>query len=97
MHVIQPGRQRKGEVRAHEGILGIASIYRIAGEGRVIAEILHSMTAVPALAIHAAHPGNTDSRSQRQLRCLAVNHLSDDLMAWDELRSNRRQVSFHDV
>jgi hypothetical protein len=53
--------------------------------------------AVPAFAIYAAHPGNSDSRSQRQLRRLPVNHFSDDLMARNELLSNRRQVSFDDV
>src|ERR1035438_7527885 len=97
MHVIEPGRQRKCEVRAHEGIFGIATIHGISGEGRVIAEILHSMTAVPAFAIYATHPGNTDSRSQRQLRRLPVNHLSDDLMARNELLSDWRKISFDDM
>ena len=97
MHVIQPGRQRKGELRTHQGILGIASINRISSEGRVIAEILHSVPAVPAFAIYATHPGNTDSRSQRQLCRLPVNHLSDDLMARNELLSDWRKISFDDM
>jgi hypothetical protein len=55
------------------------------------------VTAVPAFAIYATHPGNTDSRSQRQLRRLPVNHLSDDLMARNELLSDWRKISFDDM
>jgi len=97
MHVIQTGRQRKSEVRARQGIFGIASIYGISSEGRPITEILQSVTAVPAIAIYATHPGNTGSGSQRQLRGRTLNHLSDNLMARNELRFKRRQVPFNDV
>ena len=97
MYVIQTGRQRKGEVAAREGIFGIAAIHRIPREGGPIAQIFHSVTAVPAIAIYTAHPGNTDSRSQRQFLCRPINHLADDLMARDELLFHQRQVSFHDV
>jgi hypothetical protein len=52
---------------------------------------------VPAIAIDASHPGNTDTRSQRQLRGRAFDHFPHDLMARNESRSNGRQISFYDV
>jgi hypothetical protein len=42
------------------------------------------MTAVPAITIDATHPGNTNPRSKRQLRRLAFDDLSYDLVARDE-------------
>jgi hypothetical protein len=53
--------------------------------------------AIPAVAIYATHPGNANSRSERQLLRSAINYLSDDLMAGNEFRLNRRQISFRDV
>jgi hypothetical protein len=52
---------------------------------------------VPAIAIYASHPGNTDARSERHLRSRAFDHFPHDLMTRNELRSKRRQISFHDV
>jgi len=90
MYVIQTSRQRKGEVRAHEDILGITSIQRVSRKGRLITQIFHSVMTVPAIAIYAAHPRDTDTRSERQLRGRAFDHFPHDLMARDELRSKRR-------
>ena len=53
--------------------------------------------AVPSITVYGAHPGNTDSRSQRQLRCRAVDNLSHNLMSRDESWLNWRQISFDDV
>jgi hypothetical protein len=53
--------------------------------------------AEPASAVDAAHPGNTDTRSQRQLRGRPLDHFSHNLMAGNETGSNRRKISFHDV
>jgi hypothetical protein len=97
MYVIQPSGQRKGEIGAHEDILGIASIHRVSGEGGPIAQIFHVVMTVPAIAIDTAHPGNADPRSERQLRGRAFDHFPDDLMTGYELRSKRRQISFNDV
>jgi hypothetical protein len=52
---------------------------------------------VPAITVHATHPGNANSRSPRQLGRLTLNHLSDNLMARNELLPDRRQVSFHNM
>jgi hypothetical protein len=45
---------------------------------------------VPAITIHAAHPGDTDTRSERHLRSRAFDYFADDLMARNELPPNRR-------
>jgi hypothetical protein len=55
------------------------------------------MMAVPAITVYTAHPGDADTRSQRQLRCCAFDHLPNDLMSWNEFRPNLRQISFNDV
>jgi hypothetical protein len=55
------------------------------------------VTTVPAIAIDAAHPGNTGARSERQIRGRAFDHFAHDLMTGNELRSKRWQISLHDV
>jgi hypothetical protein len=55
------------------------------------------VTTVPAIAIDAAHPGNTGTRPERQIRGRAFDYLAHDLMTGNELVSKRRQISFHDV
>ena len=97
MCVIQARGQRKYEVCACENILGIATIHGISGENRLVAEILHAVMAVPAIAIDAAHPGNADTRSQRQFLGRAFDYFSHDLMAGNEARSKRRKISFDDM
>jgi hypothetical protein len=97
LYIVQTGGQRIDKVRAHEGILGETSIYGIPGEGGTIAQILAAVSAIPAITVHTTHPGNTDSRSRRQLSCCAFDDLSDDLMTGNELRLQRREISFDDV
>jgi hypothetical protein len=97
MCVIQARGQRKSEVRAHKNILGIATIHGVTGEDRVVAEILHAVMAVPAIAIDAAHPGNADARSHWQLQGRAFDYFSHDLMAGNQARSKRWKISFNDV
>jgi hypothetical protein len=53
--------------------------------------------AVPTITIYAAHPRDTDTRSERQFCCCAFHHLSNNLVAKDKFRSKWRQISFHDV
>jgi hypothetical protein len=55
------------------------------------------MTAVPAITVDAAHPGNAYPRAQRQRGRSAIDDLAHDLMTRNQLRQNRRQVSFNDV
>ncbi len=67
---------------------------RISGENRVVAEILHAVMAVPAIAVDATHPRNANMRSQRQVLGFAFDYFSDDLMAGNKARPNWRKVSF---
>jgi hypothetical protein len=52
---------------------------------------------VPAVAIYTAHPRNTDTGSNRQIRGRAFHYFAYDLMTRNELRSKCREISFHDV
>ena len=62
--------KREGEVGAGQGVLGVASVYGVAGEGGVVAEVFHMVAAVPAIPIDAADPqGDTGTAYQRQLGC----------------------------
>ncbi len=97
MHVIQTSGQRKSEICARKGILGVASVHRVSRKCRAITQIFHAVMAVPAITIDAAHPRNTGSRSHRQLCCRTFDYLSHDLMTRNELRSKRRQIFFYDV
>jgi hypothetical protein len=63
----------------------------------VVAEILHAVIAVPAIAVDAAHPGNADARSHWQFVGRAVDYFSDDLMARNKTWPKRWKISFDDV
>ena len=97
MCVIEAGEQLKNEVRARKNILGVAAIHGVTGEDRVVAEILHAVIAVPAIAVDAAHPGNADARSHWQFVGRAVDYFSDDLMARNKTWPKRWKISFDDV
>ena len=97
MCVSQVRGQRESKVRAHKDVFGIATAYTVSGENRLVAKILHAVMAVPAIAIDAAHPGNADTRSQRQFMGRAFDYFSYDLMAGNEARPKRRKISFDDV
>jgi hypothetical protein len=94
LYIVQTGWQRKHKVRAYECILGETSVYGIASENGVIAQIFAAMPAIPAITVHTTHPGNTDSRSLRQLICCPFDDLADDLMTGYELRLKRREILF---
>ena len=66
MQIVQPGRQRENEIRARQGVLGVSAVDRISGERRMIAQVFHAVTAVPALPVHAPDPGDAGTASQRQ-------------------------------
>jgi hypothetical protein len=97
MCVIQARGQRKNEVCARENIFGVAAIHGISGENRLVAEILHAVMAVPAIAIDAPHPGNADARSHGQLLGPTFDDFSHDLMAGNKAWPERWKFSFDDV
>jgi hypothetical protein len=55
------------------------------------------VTAIPAVAVHAAHPGNAHARADRRFLTLACDDFANNLVAGNQLRPQRRQVVFHDV
>src|SRR5271154_4451026 len=97
MNVVQTRRQRKDEVCPRKDILGVAAIHCVARKSRLIAEIFHSVMAVPAITIYTAHPRNSNTGSERQLRSRALDDFSHDLMTRNELRSKRWEIPFNDV
>ena len=69
VQIVQRIRQRKHEIGAGDGVLGIAAVDAVAGEGRSVAEVLHPAAAVRAGPIRAADPGDADTRARvRPLR-----------------------------
>src|SRR5271169_2586533 len=97
VHVVQGARQRKREVRTRESVFGVAAVYRVTREDRLIAQVFHRVAAIPAIAIHAAHPGNSHARSDWRFLTLACDDFADDLVTRNQLRPKRRQVTFDDV
>jgi hypothetical protein len=53
--------------------------------------------AVPATAIDATHPGNTDARSHWQLLGRSFDYFSHDLMAGNKAWPKRGKISLDDV
>jgi hypothetical protein len=91
------GGQRGNEVPARQGVFGIAPVYCIAGEDRVVAQVLHPSVAVGAVAIDSAQPGDTDPRANRQLGVRAFHHFADDLVPGNEIGPQRGQFTVDDV
>jgi hypothetical protein len=65
MKIVKLCREWKNKIRASECILGVSAIHGISGERGVIAQILPPAPAIRAATIHAAHPGNADTRPLR--------------------------------
>ena len=67
--IIQSFRQREAVARIGDGMRGIATIARIAGEQRLIAEILATAPAIGAAAARIAEPGHAHALADREPRC----------------------------
>jgi hypothetical protein len=63
----------------------------------MIAEILHLVLAEPAIAVHAAHPGDTHASSDGQFRGWRFHHFADNLMTGNNARADRRKIPLYDV
>lgn len=97
MHWIQLLRQRIREVRSHQRVLGIPSIYRVAGEYWMVAKVFHLMFAEPAITIDASHPGDTNARSDGRVLCRTVHNFAYNLMSRNEPWPHLGQVAFHNM
>ena len=97
MRVIQIVRQRKSKVCTREYVLSESAVYGIACEDRLIAQVLHIMTTVPAVSIRSAHPGDANACSKRQLGSRTVNYFPDNLMTGNKAGMDWRQIALDDV
>jgi hypothetical protein len=95
--VIEGGRQGEGEAGADEDVLGVASVDGVARKDGVVAEVFFAAEAVRADAVGSADPGDTDPRAVGKCRGAAFDDLADDLMAWDELAADGREIALDDV
>ena len=73
-----------------DGVLGIAAVQVVAGEPRVVTEVLAAGTAEPAVAVRPAEPGNPDAP-------ILADDSSDDLVAEHERQLRVRQLAVEDV
>jgi hypothetical protein len=55
------------------------------------------MTAVPAVSIRSAHPGNANACSKRQLGSRTVNYFPDNLVAGNKAGMDWRQIALYDM
>jgi hypothetical protein len=91
------GRERKGEVCADRCVLGITAVDGVSGKDRAVAEVLHRMAAIPAIAIDAADPGDAGAGAEREFWSGSVDDFADDLVAGDDAGMDWRKVAFNDV
>ena len=92
-------RQRGAEVRPRHGILGIAAVHRVAGKGRMVAQVLVPLAAQQARAVDAAHPRDADAPANHILRYTGAGllHAAHDLVARSHRIAQRRQLTHGDV
>ncbi len=95
--VVEPGRKREGEVGTDEGVLGVATVDGVAGEDRVVAEVLFVAAAEEAGAVGAADPGDSDAHAEGPVGGPAFDDFADDLVAEDEGFVDQGEIAFEDV
>jgi hypothetical protein len=87
--------ERKRIARVSDRMRGEASVARIAGEQRRVAEIFPPGAAIRASTVGMAEPGNADAHAERKsgdARTHGVNS-ADDLVAGDDRQFRVRQFS----
>ena len=89
--------ERVGKISADGSELGVAAVDRVAGEDGMVAEVLHVVTAKPAVAVDAADPGDADAHADGRGCGCAFNDFADNLMAGDDARMEGRKVALDDV
>src|SRR5262249_8233174 len=66
MQIIHFEWKWKQEIAACNSVFGIATINRIAGKGRTVAQILQAAPAIWTISIHPTDPGNSDASAYRE-------------------------------
>jgi hypothetical protein len=55
------------------------------------------MTAIPAVPINAANPGDANASAWRKVRRAGIGNFSNNLVAWNDLIAAWRQLAFHNM
>jgi hypothetical protein len=63
----------------------------------VIAKILHLVFAEPAVPIRSAHPRDANAAALRYSLGSTLYNLTDDLMAWNQSRTKRGEITLNDM
>jgi hypothetical protein len=95
--VVEGVGQWVDKVGADDGVLGVASVDGVAGEGGVVAEVFFLAEAEGAGAVGAADPGDADTGVCGEFGSGAFKYLAYDLVAEDEGLVDEGEISFEDV
>jgi hypothetical protein len=95
--VVEGVGEGKHEVGADEGVLRIAAVDGVAGEGGVVAEVFFVAETEGAGSVGAADPGDADAGACEEFGGCAFDDFADDLVAEDEGFLDEGQVTFEDV
>ena len=97
MQVVERRRKREHKIGPGKRIFGVAAVHGVAGEDGSIAEVLHTLAAVPADSIDTANPRDANARSSRKVCVDAFQDVADDLMAGNQTFAAGRKFAFHNV
>uniref|UniRef100_A0A0U1PBP6 Uncharacterized protein n=1 Tax=Mizugakiibacter sediminis TaxID=1475481 RepID=A0A0U1PBP6_9GAMM len=91
--------QGEAVARVGERVLGVAAVELIAGEARLLAQVLAAAAAVGANAAGPAQPRHADALAFAEAldARAARHHRADDLVAGDQLRLRLRQLAVDHV
>src|ERR1700720_918468 len=97
MQIIQRVGKRKYKVGPGTCILGISTVYGVAGEGGRIAQVFQAVLTIPALPVGAAYPGDSNPGAQRQIRRSAFDDFTNDLVTRNQFFTESWKLAFCDV
>src|SRR3984957_9270499 len=90
--------QRKNKIRLRNRMRGVATVARVAGEQRRIAEVFLPSPAVGASPVGVAEPSDADARARLEIDLLAYGvDAADDLMSRHNGQLRVRQFAVDDV
>jgi hypothetical protein len=92
--IVERGRERVDEIGSCDGVLGVATRNRVAGEGGRVAQILGAAGAVRAGAVDAAEPTYSHAEAAFEI---TRDNFANDLVAGRNLVVQRRELAFDDV
>src|SRR5437588_6341638 len=97
VQIVERGGQRKNEIGAGDGKLGVATRDGVSGESREIAQVFIAAPAIPASAVGASEPRDAHAGAGRKLGGGSAHDLADNLMAGNNTLESKGQLAFHNV